>query len=184
MLLRQLAKTNASCLLRQRISTNLMIQMQMRGLLVTTAGTPNPHSLKFLPGRPVTGDPDQTMDISAAKYATISPLAVQLFEVDGVTRVFYGKDFVAVTKEENLDWNDLKSEIMGLISDNFEQKIQLFTEDFEGEDDESLKIMDTDSEALAMVKEIFTARIKPFVQEDGGDIVLLEFNEETGVVYV
>ena len=131
-----------------------MFQMQLRNLHITTAGTPNPHSLKFIPGRPVTGDVDVTMDFSSPKYATVSPLAEKLFEVGGVTRLFYGKDFIAVTKEESLDWQDLKPEIMDLITENYDNKTPLFTEDFEEEDD-GLTINDSDSEALAMIKEIF-----------------------------
>jgi len=98
-----------------------------RYIHIVTQGTPNPHSLKFVPGKDVTGDMTTTLDFSAAKFATISPLAQTLFSVDGVTRVFYGKDFISVTKEEELEWPDLVSEISELIKMHYKSGEPLFT---------------------------------------------------------
>ncbi len=99
----------------QRFPLNRLVLA--RFLHITTAGTPNPNSLKFLPGRPVTGTGEETMDISSVKYASVSPLAERLFEIDGVKRVFYGKDYIAVTKTDELQWsNDFKEQIMGEIT--------------------------------------------------------------------
>ena len=86
--------------------------LMLRMLNIQTASTPNPACLKFSPGKAVTGDAGSTMDFSESKYASISPLATNLFTIGGVIRVFYGKDFISVTKEENLNWNDLKPEII------------------------------------------------------------------------
>jgi len=77
--------------------------MARRFLFIKTADTPNPDSLKFIPGKPVTGD-GSTVDFSNIRYTTISPLARQLFQVDGVIRVFFANDFISVTKIEDLEW--------------------------------------------------------------------------------
>ena len=123
------------------------------------------------------------MDFSESKYAEISPLATNLFTIGGVIRVFYGKDFISVTKEDNLDWNDLKPEIIQTIESHYASGLPLFNEDHEERTDD-LVINADDSEAMQMVKEIIQTRVRPFVQEDGGDITFVEFNEDSGVVYV
>ena len=128
--------------------------------------TPNPQSLKFVPGKKVTGD-GSTMDFSNIRYTTISPLARQLFQIGGVTRVFYADDFISVTKEDELQWDVLKPEILSVITEHYTRAQPLFTEEPE---DDDLKINDDDSEAVQMIKEIIQARVRPFVQEDGGDI--------------
>ena len=151
-----------------------------RMLFIRTSTTPNPHSLKFIPGKPVTGD-GSTMDFSAVRYATISPLAMQLFQIEGITRVFYGNDFLSVTKVEDLEWDCVKSEVLSVITEHYTRGQPLFTEEPEEDD---LKILDTDSEAVQLIKEIIQMRVRPFVQEDGGDIRYREFNEETGIVYI
>ena len=112
-------------------------------LFVQTSTTPNPLTLKFSPGKEVAGD--SPMDFSAEKYASISPLAMSLFQVGGVQRVFYGRDFISVTKETDLEWTDLKSEVVSLIEKHFESPKALFSEDPDCDD---LEILDTDSEAV------------------------------------
>ena len=72
-----------------------------------------------MPGKPVTGDPGTTMDFSSIRYTEVSPLARQLFQVEGVTRVFFGSDFISVTKEENLDWLTLKPEVLSVITEHY-----------------------------------------------------------------
>jgi hypothetical protein len=118
-------------------------QFMRRMLFVQTSTTPNPLTLKFSPGKTVAGE--SPMDFSAEKYASISPLAMSLFQVGGVQRVFYGRDFISVTKEADLEWPDLKPEVLSLIEEHFESPKALFTEDPEADD---LEILDTDSEAV------------------------------------
>lgn len=162
-----------------------MSQFVLRRLFIQTAQTPNPACLKFIPGKPVTGSIDQTMDFASIRYTSISPLAQQLFQIDGVTRVFYGSDFISVTKDEGLQWSELKPEVLSVITEHYTRGQPLFTEDLDGEEMYAdTKINDDDSEALQMIKEIIQARVRPFVQDDGGDIKLVEFDEETGVVLV
>lgn len=122
-----------------------------------------------------------TMDFSHIRYSHVSPMARKLFGIEGVTRVFYGKDFISVTKEEELDWQFLKPEILAVITDHYTKGLPLFTEEPEAED---TKINENDSEAVAMIKEIIETRVRPFVQEDGGDITYLDFDEEEGLVTI
>ena len=121
-----------------------------RLLFIRSAPTPNPQSLKFIPGKPVTGD-GTTMDFSNIRYTTISPLARQLFQIDGVTRVFYGSDFISVTKEEGLEWEVVKPEILSVITEHYTRGQPIFTEEPEEDD---LTIHDDDSEAVQLIKEI------------------------------
>ena len=122
------------------------------------------------------------MDFSNIRYTTVSPLARQLFQVDGVTRVFFANDFISVTKVEDLEWQLVKPEILSVITEHYTRGQPLFTEDMEEEND--LTINDDDSEAVQLIKEIIAARVKPFVQEDGGDIKYVSFDEETGLVLI
>ena len=119
------------------------------------------------------------------RYATVSPLAQQLFQIDGVTRVFYGSDFISVTKEDGLDWQVIKPDILSVITEHYTRGQPLFTEGLDGEEAYAdTKILDTDSEALSKVKEIIQTRVRPFVQDDGGDIKLIGFDESSGIVSV
>ena len=123
---------------------------------------------------------DQTMDFSSIRYTHVSPLARRLFQLDGVTRVFFGRDFISVTKKEDLDWSVLKPEVLEVITDHLTKNQPVINEDAHIADDTAIK--DDDSEAVQMIKEIIETRIRPFVQEDGGDVRFMDFNEETGHV--
>ena len=118
--------------------------LALRRLFIQTQPTPNPSSLKFVPGKPVTGD-GSTMDFSNIRYANVSPLAMQLFQVDGVTRVFFANDFISVTKVEGLEWQVVKPEILSVITEHYTRGQPLFTEEME---DDDLAINDDDSEAV------------------------------------
>ena len=163
-----------------KIHHSPLFYFQLRNLFIKDANTPNPHSRKFMPGKPVMVD-GGTMDFSNIRYSHASPLARKLFGIEGITRVFYGKDFISVTKEENLDWQFLKPEILGVITDHYTKGLPLFTEEQQSAD---TVINDDDSEAVQMIKEIIETRVRPFVQEDGGDITYLNFEEDSGVVTV
>ena len=122
-----------------------------------------------------------------------SPLATRLFQIDGVTGVFFGRDFVTVTKSDEHDWEVLKAEVFAKIMDFYasgEDAVRLSSSESSGNDDEEEdednpnRILETDSETVAMIKELLETRIKPAVAEDGGDIAFKKFDEEEGVVYV
>ena len=121
------------------------------------------------------------MDFSNIRYTTVSPLARQLFQIDGVTRVFFANDFISVTKIDDLEWQLVKPEILSVITEHYTRGQPLFTEELE---DDDLAINDDDSEAVQLIKEILQARIRPFVQEDGGDIRYVDFEEDEGIVLI
>ena len=152
----------------------------MRNLFIKDAQTPNPLSRKFIPGKAVMED-GGTMDFSNIRYTHISPMARKLFGIEGVTRVFYGKDFISITKVEEIEWAIVKPEILAVITDNYSKGIPIFTEEVQPED---TVINSDDTEAVQMIKEIIETRIRPFVQEDGGDITYIDFAEEEGLVTI
>lgn len=148
-----------------------------RSLFIRTQKSPNPSFLQFFPGSPVI--PDGTIDYAAPRQAANCPLAVQLFQIDGVQRVFLAKEYVGVGKLHEKDWENMKPLIFEVLMDYFASGKSVISD---VPQDEDTIIKDTDSEALATVKEIIEFRVKPFVRDDGGDVRLLRFNEETGVV--
>ncbi|XP_027104771.1 nifU-like protein 4, mitochondrial isoform X1 [Coffea arabica] len=152
---------------------------QRRTMFIQTQATPNPLSLMFFPGKPVMEG--GSADFPNARAAMNSPLAKALFGIDGITRVFFGSDFVTVTKLEDASWEFLKPEIFAAIMDFFMSGKPLIM------DSNSLDSMDTaihedDSETVAMIKELLETRIRPAVQDDGGDIEYRGFVPETGIV--
>ncbi|XP_009339902.2 nifU-like protein 4, mitochondrial [Pyrus x bretschneideri] len=152
---------------------------QKRSMFIQTQSTPNPASLMFYPGKPVMEV--GSADFPNARSAMNSPLAKALYGIDGVTRVFYGSDFVTVTKSEDTSWDLLKPEIFAAIMDFYSSGQPLFL------DEKTASAMDTaiqedDSEIVAMIKELLETRIRPAVQDDGGDIEYRGFDPETGTV--
>jgi len=160
-----------------------------RRLTLSTQDTPNPNSLMFLPGEDVMGEVGGTAsfpDVSAA-ISMGSPLAINLFEIDGVTAVFFGPDFLSVTKQEESQWDVVKPEIYRRITEfyaegarNAEGKLIMVEEGVNSGAD--TVIHDDDDEIVATIKELLETRIRPVVQEDGGDIVFRGFDEQTGEV--
>lgn len=147
-------------------------------MFIQTEETPNPATLKFLPGRAVM--PTGTADFADAARAEKSPLAAALFRLDGVERVFLGSDFVTVTKAADKDWAVLKPALLGLIMEHFVTGRPILREEAAaptpsapaGEDDE----------IVAQIKELLETRVRPAVAQDGGDIVFHSF--EDGIVYL
>ena len=150
-------------------------------MFIQTEPTPNPATLKFLPGRAVlaTG----TLDMRDKEAAAQSPLAEQLFAVAGVSGVFYGSDFIAVTKSAG-EWQQLKPAILGAIMEHFMSGAPLV----KGEDGHAAAeggdefFAPEDSETVATIKELIEARVRPAVANDGGDITFRGFKD--GVVYL
>lgn len=150
-------------------------------MFIQTEATPNPATLKFLPGRPVLGE--GTMEFLDPAESKQSPLASRLFEIDGVTGVFFGSDFISVTKGE-AEWQHLKPAILGAIMEHYlsgeavaegapaEGKAQETDEDFAPEDEETVKT----------IKELLETRVRPAVAQDGGDITFQGYRD--GVVFL
>jgi Fe-S cluster biogenesis protein NfuA len=146
-------------------------------MFIQTEQTPNPATLKFLPGRAVMDS--GTADFPAAETAGRSPLASQLFAVDGVTGVFFGGDFVTVTKAEGRDWQLLKPAILAVIMEHFTSGQPLFAA---GDAAGAAAAEGEEGEIVAQIKELLETRVRPAVAQDGGDIVFRNF--EDGVVYL
>ncbi|TXG49337.1 hypothetical protein EZV62_025212 [Acer yangbiense] len=154
-------------------------QGQRRTMFIQTQPTPNPASLMFYPGKPVMEV--GSADFPNARAAMNSPLARALYGIDGITRVFYGSDFITVTKSEDGSWDFLKPEIFAAIMDFYSSGQPLFL-DSETAAAKDTAIHEDDSEIVAMIKELLETRIRPAVQDDGGDIVYRGFDPETGIV--
>lgn len=166
-------------------------QQSVRSIFIQTAETPNPESLKFLPGIPVLEqeDDDEEENVNGffvtksdpVKEILRSPLAKDLMDVEGVKAVYLGADFVTVTKFAEHKWKLLRPELFSILM-NWAESGQAALLDQPAITDTT--ILDTDDEVVAMIKELIEARIRPAVQEDGGDIRYVSFEEETGLVTV
>ena len=148
-------------------------------MFIQTEATPNPATLKFLPGRVVL---DQgTLDLRDAEQAAQSPLARRLFAIDGVSGVFFGTDFIAVTKDAG-DWQHLKPMILGAVMEHFLSGAPLLDRPAGEQRDEDEFFDSNDAETVASIKELIETRVRPAVANDGGDITFKGFKD--GVVYL
>lgn len=148
-------------------------------MFIQTEQTPNPATLKFLPGCQVMER--GTLDMSSPEDADVSPLARHLFAVDGVSGVFLGSDFISVTKDGARDWATMKPMVLGAIMEHFTSGAPVVegaaaeTADAETDDEENAEI-------VAQIKELLETRVRPAVAQDGGDIVFRGF--EDGIVFL
>jgi Fe-S cluster biogenesis protein NfuA len=144
-------------------------------MFIETEGTPNPATLKFLPGRDVMKV--GTADFASRASGLRSLLATALFDIDGVARVFLGSDFITVTKTDEADWPALKPQILAAIMDHFVAGRPVI----DGMEEELEEDVDpADSEVVEQIKELLDTRVRPAVAGDGGDIIFRGFRE--GVV--
>lgn len=141
-------------------------------MFIETEGTPNPATLKFLPGRDVMGS--GTADFATAMAADRSPLAAAIFAHPGVTRVFLGGDFITVTKSDVAGWQSLKPLILGTIMEHFVAGRPVILGDDADADEDTLP---EDAEVVAQIKELLDTRVRPAVAGDGGDIVFRGFRD-------
>lgn len=132
----------------------------------------------FIPGKPVLESGSR--EFLSARESLASPMAKKLFSVEGVKSVFFGSDFITVTKQEEATWTVLKPDIFAAISDHFASGELLVTEP--GTEEAGSSISPDDSEVVASIKELLETRIRPVVQDDGGDVLFKGFEEATGVV--
>jgi hypothetical protein len=150
-------------------------------MFIQTETTPNPATLKFLPGREVMGEAG-VADFPDSGSAGRSPLASALFGIPGVARVFFGSDFISVTKADG-DWRNLKAPVLGAIMDHFTRGAPLIEGNAAESDDEDA-IAEGDVEIVAQIKELLDTRVRPAVASDGGDIVFKGFDGGSGVVFL
>jgi len=149
-------------------------------MFIQTESTPNPRTLKFLPGRDVLGHGSR--DYAGAEAAADSPLAQALFAVDGVERVYLGADFLSITKSEAIEWPHLKPHVLAAIMDHYMagRPVVLAGGEESGEDDTVYE--GEAAEIVREIKEIIEARVRPAVARDGGDITFHSWNGDTGIV--
>lgn len=149
-------------------------------MFIQTEGTPNPATLKFIPGRPVL--PGSALDMPDRAAAARSPLAERLFEVPGVSGVFLGSDFITVTKSE-AEWHQLKPAILGVIMEHFMSGAPVVYGGARGAAEEEDEFYDAaDAATVATIKELIETRVRPAVANDGGDITFRGFKD--GVVFL
>ena len=147
-------------------------------MFIQTEQTPNPQTLKFLPGKVV-------MEEGTAFYQKIdeagdSPFARRLFDIDGVEGVFFGSDFITITKNEKFEWQVMKPSVLGGIIDHFNSNDKTVEKDNSKESQQSFEQNEDDSEIVKQIKELLDTRVRPAVAMDGGDISFCSF--DNGVV--
>ncbi|MBN8957447.1 MAG: NifU family protein [Rhizobiales bacterium] len=148
-------------------------------MFIQTEPTPNPATLKFLPGRTVLEN--GTLEMRDTNEATQSPLAERLFEVSGVSGVFFGSDFITVTKADG-DWQQLKPQILGAIMEHYMSGDAIVRTDAPVTSDEAEFFDPADRETVDTIKELIETRVRPAVANDGGDITFRGFKD--GVVFL
>jgi len=154
-------------------------------MFIETETTPNPATLKFLPGEVVMTA--GTREFASPEDAPASPLAEALFDLGDVTGVFFGREFVSVTAAPGANWSALKPQVVAILLDHFVSQAPLFAGgtagfDVPGEDEPGIDDDPADAEVVAQIKELIETRVRPAVANDGGDIVYRGFRE--GVVFL
>jgi Fe-S cluster biogenesis protein NfuA len=155
-------------------------------MFIQTQTTPNPTTLKFLPGQDVS--PDTSYEFISPEEAAASPLASALFGLKGVKTVFLGQDFVSITKSEEADWSHLKPQALAAIMDHFVSGAPVIADvgakpAADAAEDDVLYEGET-AEIVAEIKELIATRVRPAVANDGGDIIFKRFDVETGIVHL
>ncbi|MCQ0092050.1 NifU family protein [Roseovarius sp. M141] len=148
-------------------------------MFIQTESTPNPATLKFLPGQTVL--PAGTADFPSAENAGASPLATRIFAVDGVTGVFFGSDFVTVTKADGTEWDHIKPALLGAIMEHFQSGLPVMKDGGTAPSGHS-EHTGEDGEIVNQIKELLDTRVRPAVAQDGGDITFHGFDR--GIVYL
>lgn len=149
-------------------------------MFIQTEDTPNPNTVKFLPGKPVLES--GVAEFKTLEEAACSMLAQKLMGMNDITGVFYGSDFISATKENDADWEKLKTLIMAAIMDHYMTGMPLFREGMEPNKQSGHNDDGEDDELTLQIKELLDTRVRPMVAMDGGDIVFDKF--EQGIVYL
>ncbi len=149
-------------------------------MFIQTEATPNPATLKFLPGRAVLDS--GTIDMRSPADAAQSPLAERLFGIDGIDGVFFGSDFITVSKSAG-EWPQLKPAILGAIMEHFMSGAPLLNDGKTGGEEEQDEFFEpADAETVATIKDLIETRVRPAVANDGGDITFKGFKD--GIVFL
>jgi len=153
-------------------------------MFIQTEDTPNPATLKFLPGKDVTGTGQSPVDIQRGENVSAAPLAEMLFMIPDVSRVFFGSDYISVTKSDTAQWKHLKPAVLGAIMDFYVAGgVPLLDQIAKTEIEERVYEGET-LEIVEQIKELIELRVRPAVAQDGGDIVFKHFDDDDGAVYL
>lgn len=154
-------------------------------MFIQTEPTPNPDTVKFVPGETVAGAAGP-FDYTSAEAAAASPLARALFEISGVKGVFLGSDFLSISKDSDLDWKHVRPMVLAAIMDHFMAGLPVIeggVSQAAQKEDETVYEGEA-AEIVAEIKELIETRVRPAVAQDGGDIVFHRFEPETGIVHL
>tara|TARA_Y100000590_G_scaffold422466_1_gene527220 strand:- start:129 stop:695 length:567 start_codon:yes stop_codon:yes gene_type:complete len=149
-------------------------------MFIQTEQTPNPETLKFLPGKVVMDE--GTAFFKNAENITNSPFAKRLFKVEGVLSVFFGSDFITITKKEAIDWPVIKPAILGAISDHYNSNDKTIIKDSKNKSKNETNLNKNESSIVKQIKELLDTRVRPAVAMDGGDIIYDSYKD--GIVYL
>lgn len=153
-------------------------------MFIQTEDTPNPATLKFLPGRDVTGEGVPPREYAREDNVSDAPLAEMLFMIPDISRVFFGSDYISVTRGEEKDWKFLKPAVLGAIMDFYVAGGVPLLDQIKNEAEEEHVYEGDTLEIVEQIKELIELRVRPAVAEDGGDIVFKHFDETDGAVYL
>ncbi|MEL7548059.1 MAG: NifU family protein [Pseudomonadota bacterium] len=158
-------------------------------MFIQTEPTPNPETLKFLPGQSVTGETGP-FDFISVDEAGTSPMAQALFEIDGIVRVFLGHDFIALTKNETSDWKHLRPMALAAIMDHYMSGLPVLAVDgnsgsqTSGHEGSAEEYEGEAAEIVGEIIELIETRVRPAVAQDGGDITFQRFEPDSGIVHL
>ncbi|KAK6453744.1 scaffold protein Nfu/NifU N terminal-domain-containing protein [Scheffersomyces xylosifermentans] len=153
-----------------------------RNLFIQTAETPNEQALKFLPSIKLLEE-NETVEFLSGREAARSPLALKLFSIDGIKSIMFGSNFITIEKSNNdLHWSLLKPEIFSILTEYLTNGTPIIVEDSEISKD--MEINEDDDEVVSIIKELIFTRIRPAIQDDGGDIEFVKFREDDGTVFL
>lgn len=144
-------------------------------MFIQTESTPNPNTMKFLPGQPVLGD--KTAFFTDAENAKASPLASALFVLKDIRAVFFGSDFITVTKTESSNWDALKPQILTTVMEHYQSGLPLMKPVTEKAASDATAYSEDEQEIVDQIVELIETRVRPAVAQDGGDIVFHSFKE-------
>ncbi|MDR3326351.1 MAG: NifU family protein [Rhodospirillaceae bacterium] len=144
-------------------------------MFIQTEHTPNPNAMKFLPGRVVMEH--GILDFPNIKSAECSPLAMRLFAIKGVIRVFFGTNFIIIGKNDVISWDILKSQVLTVVKDHYISGANILLHDVN-----DTNVIDSDDEIVIQIKDLIDSRVRPSVINDGGDIIFRSFKD--GIVYL
>lgn len=166
----------------RRTALRPRVPLHIRNLFIQTVETPNEQALKFLPSIKILGE-NETREFLSGREAACLPLALKLFSVDGIKSIMFGSNFITIEKQSNdLNWQLLKPEIFSILTEYLTNGTPIISEGHELTDD--MGFSEEDDEVVSMIKELIFTRIRPAIQDDGGDIEFVSFHEDDGTVFL